>query len=144
MSDPNQLIASVNGAFLPLAEATVHIEDRGFQFADGVYEVIACFSGHFVDLDEHLERLQRSCQAIDLIMPISCSQLKARIHETYRRNPFEHAMLYVQLTRGQAPRSHHIDSQLKPTLVITARQLPEPSHEKIASGATAITLPDIR
>lgn len=144
MNKPEHIIASVNGQFLPLSEATVHIEDRGFQFADGVYEVIACFAGNFLDIDEHLDRLSRSCQAIELSMPLSRSALKKRIRETYQRNPFEHAMLYIQVTRGAAPRSHQISKDLSPTLIITARQLPNPSQEKISMGATAITLQDFR
>jgi len=138
------LTAWVNGRFLPLDEATVHIEDRGFQFADGVYEVIACFGGVFLDLDAHLDRLQRSCQSIAIALPVSQPALKALIKQTYRKNPFDDAMLYVQITRGVAPRSHLPGAELTPTMVITSRHLPIPSAEKIADGVRAITLDDMR
>ncbi|ATX79892.1 D-alanine transaminase [Mariprofundus aestuarium] len=138
------LTAWVNGRFLPLEEATVHIEDRGFQFADGVYEVIACFGGKFLELDAHLDRLEQSCEAINISLLKSRPELIELIHETYRRNPFDHAMIYIQATRGVAPRSHLLQQEIVPTLVITSRELPTPSANKLAMGASAITLPDIR
>jgi len=138
------LTAWVNGHFLPLEQATIHIEDRGFQFADGVYEVIACFGGQFLDLTAHLERLNRSCEAISIPLPKTVDELALLVEEAYKRNPFEHAMVYIQVTRGVAPRSHLIQGQLSPTLVITVRDLPSPSAEKLAHGATAITMADIR
>lgn len=138
------LTAWVNGRFLPLADATVHIEDRGFQFADGVYEVIACFGGNFLDLKPHLERLIRSCQAIEITLPQSIDELAELAHEIYQRNPYQHAMIYIQVTRGVAPRSHLVKQALRPTLVLTSRELPQPSAEKLKQGATAITMPDIR
>jgi len=144
LSKGQDLVAWVNGRFMPLAKACVNIEDRGFQFADGVYEVIACFAGAFLDLDEHLERLANSCRAIELEMPVSQPELASLIRETYLRNPFDHAMLYVQITRGVSPRSHQIAMGISPTLVITARQLPLASEEKISAGAKAITLTDFR
>ncbi|MDX8407019.1 MAG: D-amino acid aminotransferase [Mariprofundaceae bacterium] len=137
-------VAWLNGVFTPLAEACVNIEDRGFQFADGVYEVIACFGGTLIDLDEHLERLQRSAHAIELTLPVSRPELARLIHETYRRNPYRDAMLYVQLTRGVAPRSHLIGEDMTPTLVITSRQLPQVSDDKLHRGVSAITLNDFR
>lgn len=139
-----RLTAWVNGRFSPLDEAVIHIEDRGFQFADGVYEVIACFGGQFLELDAHLQRLEASCSAIGLSLLKSGPELVELLHEVYRRNPFEHAMIYIQATRGVAPRSHLLLQEIEPTLVITARELPSPSAEKLAEGARAITLPDIR
>jgi len=138
------LTAWVNGHFLPLDQAVVHIEDRGFQFADGVYEVIACFGGTFLDLDAHLDRLKRSCESIAIALPFSQSALKNLIEKTYQKNPFNDAMVYVQITRGEAPRSHLPGTALTPTMVITSRQLPMPSAEKISDGVRAITLDDMR
>jgi len=138
------LVAYVNHGFVPLEDATVHIEDRGFQFADGVYEVIACFSGHFLDLDAHLTRLQRSCEAIALSMPKPIPELKTLVEQTYAKNPFKDAMIYIQVTRGVAPRSHIIQQKLTPTLVMTSRALPQPSDEKLKQGVKAITRQDIR
>lgn len=138
------LIAYVNGEFVPLEQAVVHIEDRGFQFADGVYEVIACLGGRFLDLGPHLARLQRSCDAIELPLPCPLSELEALIRETQARNPFADAMLYIQITRGRAPRSHVIPENVQPSLIITARELPRPADEKIIDGFRGITLADIR
>jgi len=138
------LTAWVNDRFLPLQDATIHIEDRGFQFGDGVYEVIACIAGNFIDLDAHLARLQRSCAAIHIDLPVSLMELTSLIQQTYQQNPFADAMLYVQITRGVAPRSHMVTSTLTPTMVITSRQLPMPSAETVLHGIRAITLADIR
>jgi len=138
------LTAWVNGRFLPLDEATVHIEDRGFQFADGVYEVIACFGGAFLDMKAHLDRLKRSSESINISLPVSLEDLEALVRETWQRNPFDDAMIYVQITRGAAPRSHLPGAELTPTMVITSRHLPMPTAEKISDGMRAITLEDMR
>jgi len=138
------LTAYVNGHFMPMEAATVHIEDRGFQFADGIYEVVACFGGNFLDLDAHLQRLKRSCDGVRIPLPCSLEKMSELIQETYERNPFSDAMVYIQVTRGAAPRSHLPSDPLTPTLIITSRHLPQPSDEKIATGIQAITLQDIR
>ena len=137
-----QLTAWVNGRFVPLEEATVHIEDRGFQFADGVYEVIACFAGQCLDLEAHLERLKCSCAAIELTFPDD--DMESLIRQAYERNPFEHAIIYIQITRGAAPRSHLPSKTMTPSLIITVRELPTPSRETLTHGASGITLADIR
>jgi len=138
------LTAWVNGRFLPLEQATVHIEDRGFQFADGIYEVIACLHGVFVDLDAHLARLARSCDAIAIPMPMPADQLASLVHEAYARNPFADAAIYIQITRGVTPRSHNVPAGIEPTVVVTVRELKQPSREQLDRGAAAITLQDIR
>jgi len=138
------LVAYVNNRFLPLEQATVHIEDRGFQFADGVYEVVACIGGQFLDLDPHLDRLERSCSAIGIALPCSGDELEGLIRETWKRNPYADAMVYIQITRGAAPRTHLASASLKPTLVITSRELPAPGDAKIANGVSGITLRDFR
>ncbi len=138
------LIAWVNGDFLPLEKAYVHVEDRGFQFADGVYEVIACYGGQFLELKAHLQRLKRSCAAIQLPLPYPLDKLDALVRETFARNRLDDAMLYVQVTRGVAPRAHVPLGDISPTLVITARPLPAPDDEKLLYGISAITLADIR
>jgi len=138
------LVAYVNGVFLPLDEATIHIEDRGFQFADGVYEVIACLGGNFLDLRPHLERLKHSCHEIDIELPCSLVDLEALVHKIHQKNNLDDAMIYIQVTRGRAPRSHHIDPSAVPSLILTLRELPKPSDEKVEHGTTAITLKDFR
>jgi len=139
-----QLIAYVNGNFLPLDDATIHIEDRGFQFADGVYEVIACLGGNFLDLRPHLERLNHSCLEIDIELPCSIIDLEALVQQIYQKNQLDDAMIYIQVTRGRSPRSHVIDPSVEPSLILTLRELPKPSEEKVEHGATAITLRDFR
>jgi len=137
------LTAWLNGVFVPLEDACVHVEDRGFQFADGVYEVVACFRGAWLDLDAHLSRLERSCREVGISLPYSRRQLAQVCEELYRRNPFENAMIYLQVTRGRAPRAH-LASPSVPTLVATARKLPAPSEAARSKGVAAITLADIR
>ena len=138
----SSLIAYVNGSFVPLDRAYVHVEDRGFQFADSVYEVIACYGGVFLDLPAHLRRLQASCTAIDMSMPCPADKLAELIGETCRRNPFRNASVYVQVTRGTAPRALRIPDAIRPTLVITCRGLPFPPEQ--APEYSAITLCDFR
>jgi len=138
------LKAYVNNAFVPLNQACIHIEDRGFQFADGVYEVVACFSGVYLDLMPHLQRLEKSCAAIAIDLPKSLVELQDLVQQAYAMNPFEDAMVYIQVTRGVAPRAHVVAKAMTPTLVITVRELPKPSEEKLNAGASAITMQDIR
>jgi len=136
--------AYVNGHFVPMESAMVHIEDRGLQFADGVYEVVACFNGHFLDMQPHLQRLEQSCGAIGITLPCTLDRLAELVEETWRRNPFTDAMVYIQVTRGAAPRAHLAPDNLMPTLIITSADLPKPSEAKLAMGAKAITLVDFR
>jgi len=142
MSKP--LVAYVNNRFVPLEKAVVHIEDRGFQFADGVYEVVACYGGTYLDLKPHLKRLKRSCEAIAIDLPKPMSELEALVQQAYEKNPFADAMVYIQVTRGVAPRNHVVNQAITPTLVITVRELPKPSDAKVKTGVQGITLQDIR
>lgn len=138
------LTAYVNGVFTPLNKAMVSVEDRGFQFADGVYEVAICLGGNFFLLKEHLQRLEKSCQAIQLHLPVTISELDSLVRETYHKNTLAEALIYIQVTRGSAPRSHGFPLHPEPSLIITVRQLPKPDEKKCRLGATAITLADIR
>ncbi|MCF6208511.1 MAG: aminotransferase class IV [Ghiorsea sp.] len=142
MSKP--LVAYVNNSFVPLEKAMIHIEDRGFQFADGVYEVVACYGGTYLDLKPHLARLQRSCAAIAIDLPKPMPELEALVQQAYEKNPFDDAMVYIQVTRGVAPRNHVVNQSITPTLVITVRELPKPSDAKVKTGVQGITLQDIR
>jgi len=142
MSKP--LVAYVNNRFVPLEKAMIHVEDRGFQFADGVYEVVACYGGTYLDLKPHLARLQRSCAAIAIDLPKPMAELEVLVQQAYEKNPFDDAMVYIQVTRGVAPRNHVVNQSITPTLVITVRELPKPSDAKVKIGAQGITLQDIR
>src|SRR3954468_996408 len=95
----------INGEILPMAEARVSPEDRGYQFADGVYEVIRLYAGHPFTLDEHLARLERSAAGIQLAVPMPREALKAEIARFLAQAPIREGMIYLQLTRGAAPRN---------------------------------------
>ncbi|MFQ5414671.1 MAG: aminotransferase class IV [Phycisphaerae bacterium] len=135
-------LAYVNGHFCPIADATVSIEDRGFQFGDAVYEVIAAHFGRPFLLDQHLQRLRRSADAIHLDYDVA--RIEPIVAEGLRRSGLDHTQIYIQLTRGIAPRAHGIPDHAVPTLVITFRPLvPVPDHLR-RQGVSVITVPDIR
>ncbi len=96
-------IAYVNGRYVPHREATVHIEDRGYQFADGVYEVVAVVGGKFADRDPHLDRLDRSLKELRIAQPMSRKALEQVMAEVIRRNRIEMGIIYLQMTRAVAP-----------------------------------------
>jgi len=138
-------IAYVNGAYLPLADAAVQIEDRGFQFADGIYEVIYRHAGRLVDMELHLARLERSLGELSLKAPVTRRALMAILAEVARRNRLQSGLLYIQVTRGSAPRLHSFPPAGTPsTLVVTMRRAaPFPASVDLWQAA-AITLPDQR
>ena len=137
-------IAFVNGRFLPLADATVSIEDRGFQFGDGIYEVIRTYGGRPFELEAHLARLDRSAEALDLRQPYSRQQWVQYIREAIQRAAFPEAKVYVQVTRGAAPRDHAYVANLLPTVVMTVRELHPLNPSARAAGVDAMTIEDIR
>jgi len=107
-------IGYVNGRFLPLEEACVSVEDRGFQFGDGVYEVIRVYGGKPFRLKEHLSRLERSAQAIAISVPLSPGEWEAKVNEGIRLSGFPDGKVYIQLTRGAAPRDHQFPASPAP------------------------------
>jgi D-alanine transaminase len=137
-------IAYVNGRYLPHRLARVHVEDRGFQFADAVYEVIAIRRGAFVDEDRHLARLVRSRGVLALAAPMSEAALKLVIRETVRRNRVSDGIVYLQLSRGTAPRDFAFPAHTRPSLVITVRRMRIADPRLIAEGVAVITVPDQR
>lgn len=136
--------AYVNGRYCPHNEAAVHIEDRGYQFSDGVYEVVPVAKGMMVDEDPHLDRLERSLRELRIDMPMSRTALKLVCRELMRRNALSNGFVYMQVTRGVAPRDHKFPKAAKPALVLTTRQMKPPSAERLAEGVGVITVPDIR
>ena len=134
-------IACINGKFLPLEQATIHVEDRGFQFADAVYEVLRTYRGKVFAVSEHLQRLQRSLDAIQLKFDCIATGLEALIQEAVRRASFPESLIYIQISRGQTRRHRGIPAEYTPTLVITVRPLE--AHPRPA-GLTTITVPDQR
>jgi D-alanine transaminase len=137
-------MAWINGRFQPLADASVSIEDRGFQFGDGVYEVIRTYGGRPFKLDAHLARLHRSADAIGLRQPYSKERWVDYITEGLRLAGFPESKIYLQLTRGVAPRDHAYAPDLEPTTVMTIRELRPLAPAVQAAGVEAMTVADIR
>ncbi|MGQ0664323.1 MAG: D-amino-acid transaminase [Pseudomonadota bacterium] len=137
-------IAYVDGRYLPLAAAGVNVEDRGLQFADSVYEVILVERGRLVDETPHLDRLDRSLKEIRMAAGVSRPALKCIIREVLRLNRIDHGMLYIQATRGAAPRNPAFPAIARTTIIMTARQLPPASPQRLAEGIAVMTIPDIR
>jgi D-alanine transaminase len=129
---------------MPLEQATVHVEDRGFQFADGVYEAIRTYGGKPFALDEHLTRLNRSLEGIKLTPPMSAAEWARIVHEGIRRGGFAESVVYIQVTRGVAPRHRRFPKNAKPTVVMTIRECPPASDAPLEHTARIITVDDFR
>jgi D-alanine transaminase len=139
-------IAYVNGAYLPQSEACVNIEDRGYQFGDGIYEVVHVHRGRFVDEDRHLGRLERSLKEIRLPMPMPLKALRLVLLEVLRRNRITaDGLVYMQVSRGVAPRDHAFPKVPVPvSFVVTAKRVPAYPTNLDATAIAAITYPDLR
>ena len=137
-------VAFINGTFVPMAEAKVSIEDRGFQFGDGVYEVIRTYKGRPFELEAHLARLDRSATALDLKQPYSHDDWTRHILEGIRRAAYPESKIYVQITRGVAPRDHAYSDDATPTVVMTVREFHPLDRSVQVAGVEAITTEDIR
>ena len=137
-------VAYVAGQYLAHRQAAVHIEDRGYQFGDGVYEVIAVVRGRLVDEAPHLARLHRSLSELHIPTPMGDAALKLVLRETVRRNGVENGIVYLQVTRGTAPRDHAFPKAAKPVLVVTSRRSRPPNPRFGREGIAVITIPDIR
>ena len=137
-------IAYVNGRWQPLSAPAVAVEDRGYQFADGVYEVIKVVGSRARDLERHLDRLERSLAGLDITPPMSRLALRAVLGETLRRNGLSEALLYIQVTRGTAPRNHLFPRHARPSLVVTVRRPSWPTRAEREQGVEVISAPDLR
>ncbi|MEZ5648578.1 MAG: D-amino-acid transaminase [Alphaproteobacteria bacterium] len=137
-------IAYVNGRYLPHQDAAVHVEDRGYQFADGVYEVIAVHKGKLVDGARHMQRLHRSLKEIQIPSPMADTALLHIMQETIRRNSVQNGIVYLQVTRGVAPRDHKFPKNATPSVVVTAKRIKPTPLALLETGVSVITVPDIR
>lgn len=139
-------IAFVNGHYVPFADAMVHVEDRGLQFADSIYEVFAVRDGRLLDAPGHWARLERSLKELRQVMPMRAAALEAHIRETVRRNRVRNGLAYLQITRGVAKRDHPFPAPgLPQTVIITARRIDRAKADAGAEkGIAVITLPDQR
>jgi D-alanine transaminase len=138
--------AYVNGRYRPLAEAVVHVEDRGFQFADAVYEVCEIRDGMVVDETRHLARLARSLAELRIAAPMQMRSLSFVMHETIRRNRVRDGSVYVQVTRGASRRDFLFpDPPVRPSVIVIARSADHTKTDALAtSGIAVVTTPDIR
>lgn len=139
-------IAYVNGRYVAHRGAAVHIEDRGFQFADAVYEVCEVKDGRLIDETRHLDRLGRSLSELRIAMPMDRASLGVILREVIQRNRIRDGIVYLQVTRGAAPRNHAFPvSRVSPGLVVTARSVDLTEGERRArQGVAVITTPDNR
>jgi D-alanine transaminase len=139
-------IAYVNGRFLPHAEAYVHIEDRGYQLADAVYEVWALFGGKLADAEGHFARLERSLDELRIDMPMSRAALTLVLKEAVRRNRIREGLLYLQVSRGVAKRDHAFPTEpVRPAVIMTVSAVDRVASEaRAAKGVSVVTTPENR
>lgn len=139
-------IAYVNGRYVPHADAAVHIEDRGYQFADGVYEVCEVTRGYIIDMTRHLNRLDRSLSELRIDWPLARKALEFVMGEVIRRNHVRDGLVYLQVTRGVAPRDHLFPAgSVRPALVVTAKRIdPALMAKRAETGLKVITVPENR
>ena len=139
-------VAYVNGTYQPHGQAVIHVEDRGFQFADGVYEVWSVFDGRLADFDGHMTRLHRSLNELRIDVPMSVEALTQVLKETVRRNRVRNGIVYLQVTRGTARRDHPFPSpETVPSVIVTSRSASASKAEaQAAKGVAVVTHPDIR
>ena len=138
-------VAYVNGRYLPHAQARVHIEDRGYQFADGVYEVVGIVGGRMIDRAGHMARLARSLSELEIAWPVAPAVLDQLMVELIRRNRVRNGNIYLQITRGVAPRDFKFPKGVRSALVMTTRHVKRfATPEQEQNGVKVITIPDIR
>ncbi|MFQ5932219.1 MAG: D-amino-acid transaminase [Nitrospiraceae bacterium] len=137
-------IGFVNGRFMPLQEAMVPVEDRGFQFGDAVYEVIRTYHGVPFQLEAHLARLERSAGAIELSLSFTTQEWARYVVEGIRRGGYAESKVYIQLTRGVAPREHQFPASVCPTAVMTVREMHAVDETLRTQGVGVLTMEDLR
>ncbi len=134
----------LNGEFYWSSEARVSIEDRGFLFGDGIYEVIRLYKGSFFEPGQHLSRLEQSARKTYLSLPYSLEKIEMICHELLEKSAIKNGKLYMQITRGAAPRTHEFPTLVKPTIMMKISELDEVELKEKKKGVSAIILPDER
>jgi D-alanine transaminase len=138
-------IAYVNGRYVPHRDAAVHIEDRGYQFADGVYEVCEVARGNLMDMTRHLDRLARSLKELRIEWPMARKSLEIVLREVVSRNGVRNGLVYVQVTRGVAGRDFLFPADTRSSLVVTAKKVdPSLAEKRAENGIRVITVPENR
>ena len=135
-------LAYLNGKILPIEEAMVPIEDRGYQFGDAVYEYIASYNGRLFCIEKHLDRLERSMQGLSF-PPVAKDDMRDALNTLFEQAQIERAGIYIQISRGIAPRNHPFPEESQVQIVMTIRSLPE-AHPHAEEGAATITMKDLR
>jgi D-alanine transaminase len=138
-----EALANLNGIQMPLTEARVPVLDRGFLFGDAVYEVLRVYQGKPWLLEEHIQRLGRSLAAIR-IPGIDLERLRGRMLDTIAAGPFHEAIVYVQITRGAAPRAHSFPAKATPLEFLYVEEFHDPYRQARETGAAVLTQPDVR
>jgi len=136
-------LACLNGRIMPISEAKIPVEDRGLQFGDSVYEVIRAYSGHLWLLDRHMERLRTSLEALDFV-GVDLSEVEAQIKAVLQRSGISDAIVYLQITRGVAPRMHAIPRNITPNIIITVRHVQPIPEELYVTGVKAVLVEETR
>ena len=137
-------IGFLNETFMPLENVKVSPDDRGFQFGDGVYEVVMVYGGIPCLLEDHLSRLEHSARGIRLTLPYSPVEWEKRIMEGVKLSEYHNCKVYIQVTRGIVPRDHHFPSQCIPTVFMSFREMGALDEGLRQRGVKVITLPDLR
>ena len=137
-------VVYVNGSYVPEDQGKVSIFDRGFLFADGVYEVTAVIAGRLVDYDPHLERLERSLKEIEMAWPCSKAELRQMHEELIKRNKLDEGTIYMQVTRGSADRDFKFPKESKSTLIAFTQVQKILDNPHAVTGVKVVTIPDIR
>lgn len=139
-------VAYVNGRYVLHRDAVVHIDDRGYQFADGVYEVCEVFRGALIDEKRHFDRLANSLAELRIAAPLAFGALAVVVREIMARNKVDNGFVYVQVTRGVAPRDHVFPKKpVRPSLIVAGRQVdPAINEHKARVGINVVSTPDLR
>ncbi|MGC6511393.1 MAG: D-amino-acid transaminase [Parvibaculales bacterium] len=138
-------IAYIDGQYMPLSEAHVNVEDRSYQFSDGVYEVFALRDGHLIDEEAHFDRLDRSLSEMSIPAVMSRQAMRLVVRETIRKNAVTSGVVYLQISRGVAPRNHIYPDGLKPVLIITVRPQQKDAINRLkCEGIAVVSHPDQR
>lgn len=137
-------LAYLNGWLGALEDARVSVNDRGYNFGDGVYEVVRAYNGVMFALEEHLERLALSAAAVEIDLPWESARLKNITEDTLGKSGIKEALVYIQVTRGTAPRNHVSEKEMRPNLLVTVRNMPHIPPSLYTGGVKAITMPEFR
>jgi D-alanine transaminase len=143
MTDSEQIV-HLNGALLPLADATISVLDRGFIYGDGAYELVPVYARKPFRMTQHLDRLQRTLDGIRLPNPHSRGEWERIIGQVIERTPFADQAVYMQVTRGVAKRDHSFPKDAKPTVFVMSNPLPTPTREQVEDGVAVVTAEDNR